>query len=738
MASTIRKTSWSFQATLVFWWIVFLAVQQTQRLFLLIQTVSVEVPREGILMKTLVTGLRADLITATLGIGIAVGLAGILGALRMILARFRNIPKKPHLFARVLMGTSLFVGLVLFVILTIDMGYFGFNGQHLDFVFLEYLRDMFDQSRGQNQAALQTQAELGDSQKWIMRVVAYLTLEGLVIALLWFAYRRRVGPALNDWTSTWPRTTSILLALTLGATATGLHPDGWWSIQRAGISSSVYYTLAQNPVLFTTGIISRSLDFQGDHVASEFSKIMPLDEAVQTSRQLIGSDENFPYPQYPWVREIQENKESQFEQLPNVLMIFVEGLDRRFLGLRVSVDRDSEDDDPILTQAQANTGGHSQIETPIEGIQVTPFLDSLKLESVYFENFYSNGAKTSRGLFATLCSSYPSRGWSVMKTRYTFDYLCFPSLLRRAGYRTEMVIGQNRDRGHEHIGLFLARNGVQEMFDESDFPPDAERLGLGMTDTALFEFVRNRLEVLQRADQPFFLTTLTVGTHHPFTVPLTHPDVRTLQKHPDGYIAALRYLDLAFDQFFEGARQDGLLKNTVVVILGDHGRHERLGHSVVEEYGGRFLVPLFLWFDPSLRTSENYRPRIISTVASQVDVGPTILGLNGLMPRFTPFVGHDLSCLLISDCVHDNVAFLNSVYDDVIALVDSRGFSLYSYPRDKLYLTDFSLHERQFSSTGTALDVSTQRQQLLALDISSNVLLEQNRVWSWREFGDKL
>jgi len=62
--------------------------------------------------------------------------------------------------------------------------------------------------------------------------------------------------------------------------------------------------------------------------------------------------------------------------------------------------------------------------------------------------------------------------------------------------------------------------------------------------------LRSRIEVLQQAKRPFFLTTLTLSSHHPFTVPLTSPEVRALQAEPDGYVAALRYVDQEFERFF--------------------------------------------------------------------------------------------------------------------------------------------------------------------------------------------
>src|SRR5207247_4891633 len=118
------------------------------------------------------------------------------------------------------------------------------------------------------------------------------------------------------------------------------------------------------------------------------------------------------------------------------------------------------------TIAAKNTG---------ESIQLTPFLDRLKGDSVYFENFFANGVQTSRGLFASFCSYYPSQGASAMKTRYANDYMCLPALLRNAGYRTEMIISQHRDINR--LQLFIVRNGLELLFDVVEFTKVVDMIG---------------------------------------------------------------------------------------------------------------------------------------------------------------------------------------------------------------------------------------------------------------------
>ena len=303
-----------------------------------------------------------------------------------------------------------------------------------------------------------------------------------------------------------------------------------------------------------------------------------------------------------------------------------------------------------------------------------------------------------------------------------------------------MVSGLNRDDRQSHLALFLARNGVQQFFDENDFPPHAKQLGLGKTDGDLFDLVHSRMAALQNSGKPFFISVMTSSTHHPYSIPTSHPEVQALQKQKDGYLAALRYVDLELERFFTEMRKEGLLNHTIVFILGDHGRHEEMGKSILEERAGHFMAPLFIWMDPSLRTSETYRPgTIISTVASQVDLSPTILGLTRQTPRIGPFLGRDLSCSFVTDCLQDNFAFLSSVRHGLVGIADRQGLFLYDIGRNEFFTSNaLTLQGLTVPFENLFPDQEAQHRRVLALYVSSNVVREINRLWSWRILGEQL
>ena len=713
MIMTLRGEGSSMRRQLLFWWILFVVLHSAERIFLLREAVEAERPSPAMLFQTLLVGLRGDFIVGTIALALAllVGVAWAVLWKGASAARGQELPFY-SMYRPGLRAGGLLLGGILLILLVVDMGYYGHHRQRLDFVFLEYVGDLFNQAdvagQGPQQAATQTDAELDDWSKWGWRIAQFLLFELLAIGAWWWTFTKGMAPALARWRPASALHANTSLGLCLLAGAAGFHHQGPYGIRIADISSNVYYTLAQNPVLFASEALRVSLVSRDGTTKVTHRHAPPPDEALTSMQALIGPGLQFPDPRFPLVRTGETAANSARLAHPaNILLIFIEGPDRRFLG---------------------RTYGE---------VPGTPFLDRLRGESLYFENFFSNGVQTSRGLFATFCSYYPRHGAAAMKTRYAHDYACLPSLLQRHGYWTEMVIGQHRDLNR--LQTFMARNGLQQLVSQSDFPPEAERIGLGMSDGALFSLLRTRLEDLHESSQPFMLGTLTLATHHPFGVPNDHPQVRALlEQLSDKYIAALRYTDLHFERLFTDLQRQGLLRNTIVFILGDHGRHENVGSTEFERRAGHFASPLFVWMDESLRSRARVIPRTVSAIASQVDILPTILSLNGIPQRVTSSLGRDLTCLFVQECLQDNVAFLTSMYDDSIGLATAHGLLMYSLRTERLTETDLSFHVRDNGLDPADPAVARRFHDLMALYQTSNVLLDQNRIWSWREYGHRL
>jgi len=684
-----------------FWWLLLVVVQQAQRVFLIGAAALRDVPSPTVLGLTLVTGLRADLVTASFAMLAALAVALVVAAP----VALRGRPRARAALVRTLGVAAAVLSVAYVAVLTVDMGYYLYSGQRLDAVFMEYVTDLLGQGRhgevAGSQVGAQTAAELSEVGTWAVRVLSYAALMTAAIVGWRLVFRRGLAPAL----AARPRATALALPLAVAIGAWGVHPGGPDSVQSAPIASSTYYALAQSPIW----IVKMAVETSGKRavIPPAVQAAMPEARAIPLAREILAPGARFVSPRYPLVH-VEEPRLSPLARRPNVLVLFLEALDRRFVGRTIA------------------------------GRRVTPFLDAIVADSVSFEHFHANGAQTFHGLFASLCSSLPRQGTAATKARYANDYLCLPTLLTRGGYRTRMVIGQNRDRSHSRLGLFMARNGLEELIDEAAFPRSAPRMGLGVADGALLDRVRTEIDALRGGGRPYFLAALTTGTHHPFAVPTTHPDVAALRAEPDRYVAALRYLDLELERFFTGLRRDGALRDTVVLLLGDHGRHERVGRTDLENEAGHFTVPLAVWLDPSLRAPSIYRPRVVSGVASQLDLTPTILGLAGLTPRLSSFAGRDVSCALAADCLPERAVYLSEVYDNGAGIADGEGFWFYGFASRSLEHADLALRTppRRWPAGDPAAAARVER--ILALYVTANALIEHNSLWSWREFGDRL
>src|SRR5512138_2127777 len=182
---------WSFKQGVVFWWLLFLIIQQVERFFLLPEVMAAEVPSADVFVKTFITGFRADLITSSIAVLFVSAFSGMLGTFGWVWGRVRRRPvllKTGYRWTLTIVGTLM--GLLLVVLLLVDVGYYHFNQQRLNFVFFEYVGDLVTQwtetgLRG-SQAAEQTGAELHDGGKWTGRVMGFILLQALAVMGWWF------------------------------------------------------------------------------------------------------------------------------------------------------------------------------------------------------------------------------------------------------------------------------------------------------------------------------------------------------------------------------------------------------------------------------------------------------------------------------------------------------------------------------------------------------------------------
>ena len=145
----------------------------------------------------------------------------------------------------------------------------------------------------------------------------------------------------------------------------------------------------------------------------------------------------------------------------------------------------------------------------------------------------------------------------------------------------------------------------------------------GVSDQDMFN---RSLEELKKREgkEPFYALLQTLSNHTPYALPTPLPvepvtDRGSLNEH----LTAMRYSDWALGQFFEKARKEPYFKETLFVIVGDHGFGNE--QQISEMDLGRFNVPLLL-IGPGIQEKFGMRT---DTVGTQVDIVPTIMGRLG-------------------------------------------------------------------------------------------------------------
>lgn len=261
-------------------------------------------------------------------------------------------------------------------------------------------------------------------------------------------------------------------------------------------------------------------------------------------------------------------------------------------------------------------------------LNLTPMLDRLMPKSLVFTRFYSTGTRTVRGLEAVLASFPPIPGASIVKRPHPHRVATLARTLKAAGYETLFIYG---GRGmFDNMKGFALNNGFDRFIEQSDFPTSTFSTVWGVCDEDTFSKSLETFDRLHAEKKPFFATILTVSNHKPYTYPKGRIDLDPDQHSRDH---AVKYADWALGQFFEKAPSHAFFKNTLFVVLGDHG---------ARVYGADF-IPIESYEVPMIMYAPSLLPqaRAIDTVGSSMDVAPTILGLMGLAYDST-FFGRDL------------------------------------------------------------------------------------------------
>ena len=255
---------------------------------------------------------------------------------------------------------------------------------------------------------------------------------------------------------------------------------------------------------------------------------------------------------------------------------------------------------------------------------ITPYFDNLAKEGLLFERFFSNGTHTHQGMFATMACfpNLPGFEYLMQTPEGSHKLSGLPQLLSARDF--DDVYVYNGDFAWDNQSGFFSNQGMTNFIGRNDFvDPVFSDPTWGVSDQDMFNRGLEELKA-REGGKPFYALLQTLSNHTPYALPTPLPvepvtDRGSLNEH----LTAMRYSDWALGQFFEKARKEPYFKETLFVVVGDHGFGNE--QQISEMDLGRFNVPLLL-IGPGIQEKFGARN---DTVGTQVDIVPTIMGRLG-------------------------------------------------------------------------------------------------------------
>lgn len=263
------------------------------------------------------------------------------------------------------------------------------------------------------------------------------------------------------------------------------------------------------------------------------------------------------------------------------------------------------------------------------GLSLTPNLDRLGAQGIWFDNLYATGTRSVRGIEAVVAGFPPTSAVSTVKlAKSQRDFFTLASFLKPKGYESTFFYGG--ESHFDNMRSYFMGNGFDRVVEQKDMPASAFIGTWGASDGDLLDLAHERFSQ-QPADKPFFGLVFSSSNHAPFEFP---DGGFELHEQPKNTVNnAVKYADHALGRFFEKARKSAYWDNTLFLVVADHN----------SRVYGPSVIPIERFHIPGLILGGAVRsPERIRTVASQIDLAPTLISMMGVSGE-VPLTGRDLS-----------------------------------------------------------------------------------------------
>ncbi|MBX7204881.1 MAG: sulfatase-like hydrolase/transferase [Bacteroidia bacterium] len=348
-----------------------------------------------------------------------------------------------------------------------------------------------------------------------------------------------------------------------------------------------------------------------------------------TGMNYIGNE--FPFLHETTKQDVLGSWFNAGDKLPNIVVLMVEGLADDFLH-------------------------------PYHGLQLMPFLDSLKNNSLYWDRFLTLGER-SYAVTPSLTGSLPygRSGFTMLESMpYHFSLV---NVLKQNGYYTSFYYGQGAWFHNKNV--YYEQNFIDRITDKEKFEGKYPRILVKEKDNFFWGYddrslMRKAMELTKvQQSRPLLDIFFTGSMHNPFTIQeeeayqkrVTQQVLKKTGEQSEfelkygKYLRAVMFTDDALREYISAYSKLPDFKNTVFIITGDHPMTDIPARNSLK----RYHVPLIV-YSPLLKA-----PHVFHSVGSHLDLyEPLLVWLQKMYQIQIPAVQ-----TAVSNSLDTTTAFIN-------------------------------------------------------------------------------
>jgi arylsulfatase A-like enzyme len=276
----------------------------------------------------------------------------------------------------------------------------------------------------------------------------------------------------------------------------------------------------------------------------------------------------------------------------------------------------------VIVQLESTSAAYIDAKT-------TPNIMKLAENGVTFTNHYTVFSETPKATYAIYYSDYLIDLGTTPRLLYgdrVMPQITLPEALRAIGYETSLF--HSGFLSYADLRFLFERKGIDQLVDPTQLWDGVDELPWSwgtLEEVAVDALIK---WIAARPGRPFFAIYGTTFPHHPYLCPIDDkPYPQT--SWADRYRNSLHYVDMNIGTLVRALEQQGLMQNTIIILVGDHGETVStypVGHGLAmtpEEMRTPFIIS-----NPRLFP----KPLQCNVQTNHLDIAPTVMHLLATEP----------------------------------------------------------------------------------------------------------